>query len=124
MTGRSAWLAVALPALSVVLLASGCVVGYKRRVSGSGSAVAADQLQTTHEGATTRDDITAAFGAPTQRFETQDGREILTYVYLRRVSTMFGFLIPLWSTSESEKIVRFNFELKDGLLQRYWTQEF
>ena len=109
--------------MCVVLLTTGCLVMYDRNVKTSGAAVVKASLESVREGATTRDDIIAAFGTPTQCLKLEDGREVLTYVHTRCESIDWGILFILGWESDTERIIRYNFEFKDGLLVRSWREE-
>ena len=81
------------------------------------------KLESVREGATTRDDIIAAFGTPTQHLKLEDGREVLIYVHTRRESIDWGILLVVGWESETERIIRYHFEFKDDLLVRFWREE-
>ncbi|MCK4282873.1 MAG: hypothetical protein KAX44_01045 [Candidatus Brocadiae bacterium] len=109
--------------MCVVLLTTGCLVMYDRNVKTSGAAVVKASLESVREGATTRDDIIAAFGTPTQCLKLEDGREVLTYVHTRRNKVGWGIIFIVVWKSDSERVIRYHFEFKDDLLVRSWREE-
>ena len=120
-----------LPAMGIVLgclgmaamVMTGCLVTHKASVKVSGEAVLKERLDAVKEGVTTRDDLILAFGQPTQSLKLEDGREVLTYTCERQetVQTIVLFAVQ-WETSV-EKMARYNFELKDGVLIRCWKDD-
>ena len=109
--------------MCVVLLTTGCLAMYQRDVKTTGDAVVKGKLDSVREGATTLEDVIAAFGTPTQRLKLEDGREVLTYVHTRRSETGWGIIFIIGWKSESERVIRYSFEFKDGLLVRSWREE-
>ena len=111
-------------ALAVLMTATaGCLVGRQQSVTESGGRVATGKLAGLQEGTTTIDEVVRAFGAPEQRVKFDDGREVLTYVHERTVSSHMEVIFLLGWSSTKRRITRYSFEFKDGLLSHQWTED-
>ena len=113
-------LAAAL-ALVIALTTTGCLLVYDRDVSMTGTRVWESPLVAPEKGETTKDDILRAFGEPTQTLVFADSREMLTYTVTHQADTRVGVFVLLAFDTQSERIVRHNFEFTDGVLTRRWT---
>jgi hypothetical protein len=103
--------------------ATGCLIVHEESGGENGRAVATANLGNLSEGVTTREDLIDAFGSPTQIIHLEGGREILIYVYEKNKRAETGVLFLMLWTTEDERTMRFNFELKDGVLVRYWKED-
>lgn len=101
----------------------GCLVVRKSSARVRGDAVVKGKLHAVKEGETRREDIVRAFGAPTQTLKLEGGREILVYVYRRDHDVNLTILFLLRWETDVKRTVRFNFELQDGVLVRYWKDD-
>jgi len=109
---------------AVVLVSSACcVVSRSANTHVTGDAVLKGGLDAPAEGVTTRDDLVHAFGAPKQTMKLEGGREVLVYVCERRDTSRLAVLFLLHWQSSRTRLVRYNFEFKDGLLARYWKED-
>lgn len=106
----------------VLLVCSGCLATRRSDTTTRGREIATGELAGLTEGKTTRADIVGAFGAPTQTLALGEGKELLVYVYEQEEKAHGSiFLLYGWN-STTTRVVRFNFELQDGVLARYWTE--
>jgi hypothetical protein len=105
--------------------AAGCLVGSSKNVCESGKAVSPNTLQQVQVGKTTQAWLLATLGPPTSRNPVADqpGVEILTYSH-QVVETSQGHVFLLFSGSNRKvNSHRTYFEIADGLVSRYWTDE-
>jgi hypothetical protein len=74
-------------------------------------------------GQTTKDWIVATFGEPSEQLMTDRGTEILKYKCIRKKDNQFVMFPPpivIKDDGQVEHIVAF--EVKDGIVQRYWKK--
>lgn len=117
--GRAGVAVIAL----VLLTTAGCLVTRQESVTEQGNAVVAGKMSGIQEGVTTVEDLIRAFGSPEQRMKFDDGREVLTYVHERTVSSEWGIIFVLRSSSHKRKLTRYSFEFKEGLLTHSWQED-
>lgn len=75
------------------------------------------------EGQTTREEIVKALGPPTRSIKFGKGRELITYEHGRKARTGVTLFLLLNWTTQDEATAELCFELKDGILVRYWTKK-
>jgi len=87
------------------------------------SGVVNSQLRQIKSGRTTRDQLLAIVGEPTEESMTEDGSEILRYKCIEKKDNRFAMFPPpiaIEDTKEIEHTVVF--KLKDGIVQRHWKE--
>ena len=87
------------------------------------SGVENSQLRQIESGRTTRDQLLAIVGEPTEESMTEDGSEILRYKCIEKKDNRFAMFPPpiaIEDTKEIEHTVVF--KLKDGIVQRHWKE--
>lgn len=113
---------VALFALLVVtsVLLVGCVAT-KSDVHYSG--INNSQLRQIERGKTTKDQLLAIVGEPTEETMTEDGTEVLRYKCTEKKDNTFAmFPPPIAIEDKKETEHTIVFKLKDGIVQRYWKE--
>jgi len=81
------------------------------------------QLRQIKNGSTTREELTAIVGEPTEESITEDGSEILRYKCIEKKDNKFAMFPPpiaIEDKKETEHTVVF--KLRDGIVQRYWKE--
>ena len=100
----------------------GCLVSKSRTVNESGVRVSKSTLNQVKPGETTEAWVVATLGPPSCRSLVDSGTEILRYDH--RVETCKGGSVFLLF-SGAEKLQTTNsvfFEMKEGVVARYWTE--
>jgi hypothetical protein len=71
----------------------------------------------------TKDELVATFGDPTELLLTDDDAEILRYKCIRKKDNKF-VLFPPPIVIKDDKAVEHTvvFEVRDGIVQRYWKE--
>ncbi len=119
--GRLSGLAL-LGVCCLFLALSGCL-HYERDVTvARQDLLTADLAALTAQG-TTREDIVTAFGQPRQALKLSDGTEVLVYVCEREERTNAQFLLGFTWDITRKQTIRYNFEMKDDVLVRFWTED-
>ena len=74
-------------------------------------------------GQTTKEQLVARFGEPSEQSLTDEGAEILRYKCVRTKDNKFA-MFPPPIVIKDDKTVEHTvvFELKDGVVQRYWKE--
>jgi hypothetical protein len=74
-------------------------------------------------GQMTKDELVATFGEPTELLLTDEGIEILRYKCIRKKDNKF-VMFPPPIVINDDKAVEHTvvFELRDGIVQRYWKE--
>ena len=106
--------------LAMLVLMGGCVV-YNADEQYTG--VENKMLKEIECGQTTRDWLVATFGEPTELLMTDDGGEILRYKCVKKKDNKFVMFPPpivIHDDKQVEHVVVF--EVKDGVVQRYWKE--
>jgi hypothetical protein len=109
---------VSLMVTSVLL--AGCVV-IKNDEHYTG--IEAKTLREVKRGQTTRDELVAKFGEPSEQTLAEDGTEILKYQCIKTKDNAFVMFPPpivIKDDKAEEHIVAF--ELRDGVVQRHWKK--
>ena len=106
-------------AVTLVLLA-GCVAT-QSDVHYSG--VENSQLRQIESGRTTKDQLLAIVGEPTEESMTEDGSEILRYRCIEKKDNKFAMFPPPIAIEDKKEIEHtVVFKLKDGIVQRHWKE--
>lgn len=105
--------------VTLVLLA-GCVAT-ESNVHYSG--VENSQLRQIKSGRTTKDQLLAIVGEPTEESMTEDGSEILRYKCIEKKDNRFAMFPPPIAI-EDTKVIEHTvvFKFKDGIVQRHWKE--
>ena len=109
-------------ATAFLLVAAGCLVTSSKKTEESGVRVSQVTLDQIRPGETTEGWLVAAVGEPTTKREAGDGTAILRYEYVTTTSsggTVFLLFAGGSKKKESSTVI---FEVKDGVIQRYWTE--
>jgi outer membrane protein assembly factor BamE (lipoprotein component of BamABCDE complex) len=115
---REIALYMSLAVMSVLIF--GCVAT-ESNVQYSG--VENSQLQRIERGTTTKDQLIAIVGEPTEESITEDGTEFLRYTCTEKKDNKFAMFPPpiaIEDKKETEHTVVF--KLRDGIVQRYWKE--
>ena len=111
-------LVVALLAVSVLFV--GCVVC---ETDEQYTGIENDTLKQVECGQTTRDWVVETFGEPSEQILTDDGGEILKYKCIRKKDNKFVmFPPPIVIRDEKDVEHTVAFEVRDGIVQRYWKE--
>jgi hypothetical protein len=87
------------------------------------TGVESSHLRQIERGSTTKDELIAIVGEPTDQRTTEDGTEILRYACKETKDSKFAmFPPPIAIEDKKEKEHTVAFELKDGIVQRYWEE--
>ncbi|MGD2093753.1 MAG: hypothetical protein PVH77_01970 [Phycisphaerales bacterium] len=87
------------------------------------TGVESSHLRQIERGSTTKDELLAIVGEPTEQSMTEDGAEILRYACKEIKDSKFAmFPPPIAIEDKKEKEHTVAFELKDGIVQRYWEE--
>ena len=106
--------------LAMLVLMGGCVV-YNADEQYTG--IENKMLKEIECGQTTRDWLVETFGEPTELLMTDDGAEILRYKCVKKKDNKFVMFPPpivIHDDKQDEHVVAF--EVKDGVVQRYWKE--
>ena len=103
---------------------AGCII-FSNDVSyeEKGPRVSDQAFEQIESGKTTRDWVVATLGEPSQREVTADGVEILKYKYTRREESNVLILPFLIVEDEHKEDRTVYFEVKDGVVQRFWKDD-
>jgi len=109
---------VVLVAMSVLVV--GCVVC---QTDEQYTGIENDTLKQVECGQTTRDWVIETFGEPSEQILTDDGGEILKYKCIRKKDNQFVmFPPPIVIKDEKDVEHTIAFEVRDGIVQRYWKE--
>ena len=109
----------ALAAATSVALA-GCVIS-KSDVRYTG--IADDALAKVECGQTTEHRLWELFGRPSEQYETGDGAKVTTYNCTEQKDNSFAVCPFVFIKDEKERAYTVSFEIRDGVVQRYWKGE-
>ena len=111
----------ALLAVTSVLLA-GCVIcKTDEHYTGRDRPIGNHTLRQIVCGQTTRDWLVAVLGEPTEESLTEEGTQILKYSCILKKDNAF-VLFPIIIVDNKETDHSVSFEIKDGIVQRYWKE--
>lgn len=113
-------IALFLSLLAMSVLMGGCVV-YKADEQYTG--VENKMLKEIELGQTTREWLVETFGEPTELLMTDDGGEILRYKCVKTKDNKFVMFPPPIVIKDDKQVEHvMAFEVKDGVVQRYWKE--
>lgn len=111
-------LLVSLVVMSVLI--TGCVVLHTDEHY---TGVENKMLREVKCGQTTKDWIVATFGEPSEQCLTDQGTEVLRYKCTRTKDNKFVMFPPPIVIKDDGQVVHVvAFEVKDGIVQRYWKE--
>ena len=109
---------VSLVAMSVLVV--GCVVC---KTEEQYTGIQNETLKQVERGQTTKDWLVATFGEPSEQSMTEEGTELLKYKCTKKKDNKFVlFPPPIVIKDEKEMEHTVVFEVKDGIVQRYWKE--
>ncbi len=87
------------------------------------SGVDNSQLRQIKSGRTTKEELLAIVGEPTEESMTEDGSEILRYKCIEKKDNRFAIFPPPIAIEDKKEIEHtVVFKLKDGIVQRHWKE--
>ena len=87
------------------------------------TGVESSHLRQIERGLTTKDELLAIVGEPTEQRTAEDGTEVLRYACKEIKDSKFAmFPPPIAIEDKKEKEHTVAFELRDGIVQRYWEE--
>jgi len=87
------------------------------------SGVENSQLRQIEPGRTTKDQLLAIVGEPTEESMTEDGSDILRYRCIEKKDNRFAMFPPPIAIEDKKEIEHtVVFKLKDDIVQRYWKE--
>ena len=105
---------------AVSVMVVGCVVC---QTDEQYTGIENDTLKQVKCGQTTRDWVIETFGEPSEQILTDDGGEILKYKCVRKKDNQFVmFPPPIVISDEKDVEHTVAFEVRDGIVQRYWKE--
>jgi outer membrane protein assembly factor BamE (lipoprotein component of BamABCDE complex) len=114
--------AVVLSALALLSL-TGCISSHSDVTYGSmGPAVRGDTLRQIKIGHTSKEWLLGTLGEPSRSSQTPDGKEVLTYVYTKKVDSNFDFCPFLNTHDRREEQTVYVFELQNGVVCKFWKE--
>ena len=122
---RRKGVSIGLAALCVLstLVVTGCISGRSDvRYGPKGPPVGHETIRQIKAGETSKEWVLGTFGAPTSETATPEGTEILKYVYTKDVDVDFSFCIFFDFDDKREERTVFYFEIKDGVVTRFWKE--
>lgn len=102
--------------------AAGCLVTSSSKTEESGTSVSQVTLNQIRPGETTEAWLIAAVGEPTTRRDAGEGTTILRYEHVTTTSSGGTVFLLFAGGSKKQKSSSVIFEVKDGVIQRYWTE--
>lgn len=109
-------------AAAFLFAAAGCLVTSSSKMEESGTKVSEVTLNQIRPGETTEAWLLAAVGEPTSRRDAGEGTSILRYEHVTTTSKGGTVFLLFAGGSKKEKSSSVIFEVKDGVVQRYWTE--
>jgi hypothetical protein len=125
MRGRIGRMSAALLTLLLVAMAAGgCIYSHTSEVTISRfrRPVKEAVLSAATEGQTTRRELLQRLGPPSAVAEGTGGTEVLVYDFLERTDDRTTVMALYSRTERKTKVLRFRFELRDGVVVRAWQE--
>jgi hypothetical protein len=109
--------------LVIFLIVGGCISGRTDVTYGTnGPAVSSRTLKMVKIGETSKEWLYGTLGDPTSESRTPDGIELLRYEYNKKVDSSFEINPFLDLGDKKEVRTVYYFELKDGVVTRFWKE--
>jgi hypothetical protein len=106
--------------VAVSVLVVGCVVS---ETNEQYTGIENETLKQVERGQTTRDWVIETFGEPSEQILADDGTEILKYkCILKKDNKFVMFPPPIVIRDEKDVEHTIAFEVRDGIVQRYWKE--
>lgn len=104
------------------LACGGCLVNSSAHVSygEAGPPVSDETLAKVKPGETPRAWLLSVLGEPARTEKIDDETELLVYDYVKKEQASFCVLVLLGTSAKNEKHTTLYFELRRGVVQRYW----
>ncbi len=113
---------VVLSILAAMTL-TGCISSHSDVKYGpKGPAVGGNTLRQVKCGETTKEWLLTVLGEPSRMTQAAYESEVLTYEYTKKVDSDFSFCIFFDADDHREERTVYVFELKDGIVTRYWKE--
>jgi hypothetical protein len=115
---------VALSILMIICMTfNGCLINHRShtRQTSPERPIPQSELEKIEPGTTTKEWVIDRFGRPTNTRHLKDGAEILLYETRNRTKHEFSLFLIFSTESSEETQETISFEIKDGVIQRYWT---
>jgi hypothetical protein len=107
--------------LAAMLTTSGCITSRADVTYGpKGPPAGHSTLRQVKVGQTSKEWLLGTLGEPTRVTQTAEGTEILTYEYTKTVDGDFKVFLLLNSRDRREERTVYTFELRDGIVTKYW----
>ena len=117
---RCGEIALFMSLVATLVLVVGCVVC---KTDEQYTGIQTETLKQVERGQTTKDWLVATFGEPSERSVTEEGTELLKYKCTKKKDNKFVmFPPPIVIKDEKEMEHTVVFEVKDGIVQRYWKE--
>lgn len=112
-----------LAVLMIMLMSlSGCLISHRShtyQVSPDRPILKSD-LEKIEPGVTTEEWVLNSFGTPTNTRHLKDNAEILLYETINKTERKLSLFLIFSTESSEETRETVSFEIKDGVVQRYW----
>lgn len=101
---------------------SGCLITHRSDTHeiSPGQPISRSDLDQIEPGVTTKDWVLDTFGPPTRVRQFKDGSEIIRYERGERTDYEFSLFLIFSTKSSDVKKETLSFEIKDGIVQKYW----
>jgi len=117
---RCGEIALFMSLVATLVLVVGCVVC---KTDEQYTGIQTETLKQVERGQTTKDWLVATFGEPSEQSMTEKGTELLKYKCTKKKDNKFVmFPPPIVIKDEKEMEHTVVFEVKDGIVQRYWKE--
>lgn len=115
---------VVISYLLVLFTLGGCISGRTNIKYGpNGPPAGSKTLKRIKVGKTTKAWLLSTLGQPSSESQTPEGTEVLKYHYVRKVDSSFEIEPFLDFDDEKEEHTTFYFEIKDGIVTRFWKDK-
>ena len=108
--------------IALLMLAGGCLVTSGKHTSESGAKVSHVTLDQIRPGETTESWLIAAAGEPSSRRPIDEHSSILRYDHVTTTSSSGTVFLLFSGGSTKKQSTSVIFEVRDGVVQRYWTE--
>jgi hypothetical protein len=110
--------------LLVMVILVGCISGRTNIKYGpNGPPAGSKTLKQIKVGETSKAWLISALGEPSSESKTPEGTEVLKYHYVKEVDSSFEISPFLDFDDEKEEHITLYFEIKDGIVTRFWKDK-
>ena len=119
---KSKYASVLIVLMIMCMTFNGCLINHRShtRQTSPERPIPTSELEKIEPGTTTKEWVLDRFGMPTKTRHLKDGAEILLYETRNRTEHEFSFFFIFSTESSKETKETISFEIKDGVVQRYW----